>query len=78
MYNPRLFLSRVSFFSKPGLLPWDTARPPDLLQSFLGTAHKGCFTSVIAKKHPIGQKYQKKQRHCRPQMTPGRRGWLML
>ncbi|NP_001161467.1 tRNA (uracil-5-)-methyltransferase homolog B isoform b [Mus musculus] len=65
MHNPRLFLSRAGFFSKPGLLPWDTGRPPDLSQSLLGRAYKGSFTSVIAKKHPSRQKYQKKQRHCR-------------
>ncbi|XP_021008823.1 tRNA (uracil(54)-C(5))-methyltransferase homolog isoform X2 [Mus caroli] len=65
MRNPRLFLSRGGFFSKPGLLPWDTGRPPDLSQSLLGRAYKGSFTSVIAKKHPSGQKYQKKQRPCK-------------
>ncbi|XP_029390314.1 tRNA (uracil(54)-C(5))-methyltransferase homolog isoform X4 [Mus pahari] len=65
MHNPRLFLSRAAFFSKPGLLPWDTARPPDLSQSLLGRAYKGGFTSVIGKKHPSIQTYQRKQRHCR-------------
>ncbi|OBS83658.1 hypothetical protein A6R68_22330 [Neotoma lepida] len=65
MHNPRLLLSRVGFFSKSGLLPWYTANPPDLSQSFLGRAHKGDFTSVIVKKQPSRQKYQKKQRHFR-------------
>ncbi|XP_028637296.1 tRNA (uracil(54)-C(5))-methyltransferase homolog isoform X1 [Grammomys surdaster] len=67
MQNPRLFLSRVGFFYKSGLLPWDSARPPDLPQCLLGRAYKGSFTSKIAKKHPSRQQYQKKQRHCRPQ-----------
>ncbi|XP_036030700.1 tRNA (uracil(54)-C(5))-methyltransferase homolog isoform X2 [Onychomys torridus] len=65
MHNPRLFLSRVGFFSKSGLLPWYTTNPPDLSQSFLGRAHKGDFTSVRVKKHPSRQKYQKKQKHFR-------------
>lgn len=63
MHNPRLFLSRVGFFSKSGLLPWYTTNPPDLSQSFWGRAHKGDFTSVTVRKHPSRQKYQKKQRH---------------
>ncbi|XP_028730861.1 tRNA (uracil(54)-C(5))-methyltransferase homolog isoform X3 [Peromyscus leucopus] len=65
MHNPRLFLSRVGFFSKSGLLPWYATNPPDLSQSFWGRAHKGDFTSVTVKKHPSRQKYQKKQRHFR-------------
>ncbi|XP_016829748.1 tRNA (uracil(54)-C(5))-methyltransferase homolog isoform X2 [Cricetulus griseus] len=63
MPNPRLLLSRVGFFSNPRLLPWDTAKPPDLSQSFLGRAHEGNFTGVIVTKHPRQHKYQKKQRH---------------
>nr|XP_042124790.1 tRNA (uracil(54)-C(5))-methyltransferase homolog isoform X2 [Peromyscus maniculatus bairdii] len=63
MHNPRLFLSRVGFFSKSGLLPWYTTNPPDLSQSFWGRAHKGDFTSVTVRKHPSRQQYQKKQRH---------------
>ncbi|XP_031223814.1 tRNA (uracil(54)-C(5))-methyltransferase homolog [Mastomys coucha] len=66
MHTPRLFLSRVGFFSKPGLLPWDSARPPELSQSLLGRASKRSLTSLIAKKHPSRHNYQKKQRHCRP------------
>uniref|UniRef100_A0A8C8U0C0 TRM2 tRNA methyltransferase 2B n=1 Tax=Peromyscus maniculatus bairdii TaxID=230844 RepID=A0A8C8U0C0_PERMB len=62
-HNPRLFLSRVGFFSKSGLLPWYTTNPPDLSQSFWGRAHKGDFTSVTVRKHPSRQQYQKKQRH---------------
>ncbi|XP_052026744.1 tRNA (uracil-5-)-methyltransferase homolog B isoform X6 [Apodemus sylvaticus] len=66
MHNPRLFLAGVGFFSKSGLLPWDSARPPDLPQSLLGRAYKGSFTNKIAKQHPSRQKYQKKQWHGRP------------
>lgn len=65
MHNPRLLLSRVGFFSKPGLLPWYATNAPDLSQSFLGRAHKRNFTRVIIKKHPSRQNHQKKQRHFR-------------
>ncbi|XP_041493019.1 tRNA (uracil(54)-C(5))-methyltransferase homolog isoform X2 [Microtus oregoni] len=65
MHNPRLLLSRVGFFSKPGPLPWYAANAPGLSQSFLGRAHKGNFINGIIKKHPSRQNHQKKQRHFR-------------
>lgn len=67
MHSLRCFLSRVGPFSKPGLFPWCATKSPAWSQLFLGSACKGNFTHVVAKKHQRGQqKSQKKPRHCGP------------
>ncbi|KAM7045832.1 tRNA (uracil-5-)-methyltransferase homolog B isoform 3-T3 [Molossus nigricans] len=60
MHNLRCFLSRVGLFSKPGLLPWCSRKPPGWSQLFLDSACKGTFTHVTAKKCPRRQKSHKK------------------
>ncbi|XP_057575376.1 tRNA (uracil-5-)-methyltransferase homolog B isoform X2 [Hippopotamus amphibius kiboko] len=66
MHSPRCFLSRADLFSKPGLLPWCARKPPGWSQLFWGSACKGSFTHVIAKKRQRGQKNQMKPRHLGP------------
>uniref|UniRef100_A0A8C3WT81 tRNA (uracil(54)-C(5))-methyltransferase n=1 Tax=Catagonus wagneri TaxID=51154 RepID=A0A8C3WT81_9CETA len=67
MRSLRCFLSRAGPFSKPGLLPWCATKSPAWSQLFLGSACKGNFTHMIAKKYQRGQqKSQKKPRHCGP------------
>ncbi|XP_031301956.1 tRNA (uracil-5-)-methyltransferase homolog B isoform X2 [Camelus dromedarius] len=66
MHSARCFLSRVDLFSKSELLPRCARKPPCWSQLFLGSACKGNFTHVIAKKHQRGQKSQKKPRHLGP------------
>uniref|UniRef100_A0A8D1SPL2 tRNA (uracil(54)-C(5))-methyltransferase n=1 Tax=Sus scrofa TaxID=9823 RepID=A0A8D1SPL2_PIG len=67
MHRLRCFLSRVGPFSKPGLFPWCATKSPAWSQLFLGSACKGNFTHVVAKKHQRGQqKSQKKPKHCGP------------
>ncbi|XP_058392315.1 tRNA (uracil-5-)-methyltransferase homolog B isoform X3 [Diceros bicornis minor] len=66
MHSLRCFLSRVGLLSKPGLLPWCARKPPGWSQLFFGSACKGNFTRVIAKKCQRGQKSQKKLSYLGP------------
>lgn len=44
VHSPRCCFSRVGLFSKLGLLPWCSRKPPDWPQLFLGSAWKRKFS----------------------------------